>query len=33
VDRKSGLKAAADKATEALNSGKALDAFKKLMGV
>ncbi|MBP9926396.1 MAG: anthranilate phosphoribosyltransferase [Cyclobacteriaceae bacterium] len=33
VDRKSGLKAAVDKATEALNSGKAHDAFKKLMVV
>jgi anthranilate phosphoribosyltransferase len=31
VDRKSGLKAAVDKATDSLKSGKALDAFKRLM--
>lgn len=31
VDRKAGLKAAVEKATESLKSGKALEAFKKLM--
>lgn len=31
VDRKVGLKAAVEKATESLKSGKALEAFKKLM--